>query len=230
MKNFRKKRPICISLVAMIVFVAIYVFFLKKSDNPNVISDVVITILGIIAGVAFWLEYHHNGKLNEAEFIVELNKQFVLDKNMTDVEHDLELYFALVRGEPEIGRSKEEYENEFSKKYNIKNDKRQNLVNYLVHLEGVATLISSDVIKISTINNLMAYRFFIAVNNPVVQEIEIFPYAEYYKGLFELFKNWKDYKNMSEDMPLKDTLLDKRYEDYIKKSKQIESEGKDGNR
>ena len=37
----------------------------------------------------------------------------------------------------------------------------------------------------------MAYRYFIAVNNPVVQELELIPYKDYYQGIIKVFKDWK---------------------------------------
>lgn len=57
--------------------------------------------------------------------------------------------------------------------FGIDKPDRQSLVNYLVHLEGVATLVNTGVLRLKTINDLMAYRYFIAVNNPVVQELEL---------------------------------------------------------
>ena len=67
----------------------------------------------------------------------------------------------------------------------MESKKHQDLVNYLVHLEGVAALVNNGVLRISAINDLMAYRFFIAVNNPVVQELELKPFKEYYKGIYK---------------------------------------------
>ena len=79
--------------------------------------------------------------------------------------------------------------------------KRQNLVNYLVHLEGIATLVNNGVLRLDAINDLMAYRYFIAVNNPVVQQLELDPYEEYYHGLVGINTEWS--KKMGENMPLK---------------------------
>ena len=210
--RLRRRRPLFISLVFSIILIAVYVVFLKTSDDQSNLSEVVLTILGIIAGVAFWLEYHHNNKLNEAEFIVELNKQFVADENMTRVEHDLERYFALVRNSVRNFDEEKYYLNGLKEKYDLKKEDRQHLINYLVHLEGIATLISTGVIRLKTINDLMGYRFFIAVNNPVVQQIELFPYAAYYKGIFALFDEWKNNK----DMPLneKEFRMDYKYQEY----------------
>ncbi len=69
---------------------------------------------------------------------------------------------------------------------------RQALVNYLVHLEAVAALVNNNILRLGAINDLVAYRFFIALNNPSAQEREIKPYSDYYSGCIKLYKKWKD--------------------------------------
>ena len=208
MKKYKRNNSLLISLLVTITLIAIYIVILKNSSEQNTVSESVITILGIVAGVAFWLEYHHNNKLNEAEFIVELNKQFITDENMTKVEHDLEKYYAIVKKIKCDNEESEQYLEMLRNKYEINKPERQYLVNYLVHLEGIAALINTGVIQLKSINDLMAYRFFISVNNPVVQELELYPYSNYYKGIFNLFDEWKDYYD-EKDMPLNHRKLDK---------------------
>ena len=180
--------------------------------------------LAIFTAVAFFLEYHQNNKLNEAQFVIDLNNQFLNEGKMASVEHDLEKYFnAAVRspssthsrssapsfsspsstadgkeaGKDEEGRDEEAHEKireaiakELRNKYAMESKKHQDLVNYLVHLEGVAALVNNGVLRISAINDLMAYRFFIAVNNPVVQELELKPFKDYYKDIYKLYFEW----------------------------------------
>ena len=170
--------------------------------------------LAIFTAVAFFLEYHQNNKLNEAQFVIDLNNQFLNEGKMASVEHDLEKYFNVASRSPssttsspsstddgklagkEAGKEeahetdKEAIAKELRNKYAMENKKHQHLVNYLVHLEGVAALVNNGVLRISAINDLMAYRFFIAVNNPVVQELELKPFKEYYKGIYKLYPEW----------------------------------------
>lgn len=49
--------------------------------------------LAIFTAVAFFLEYHQNNKLNEVQFVIDLNNQFLNEGKMSLVEHDLERYF-----------------------------------------------------------------------------------------------------------------------------------------
>lgn len=165
--------------------------------------------LAIFTAVAFFLEYHQNNKLNEAQFVIDLNNQFLNEGKMASVEHDLEKYFNATssispvshlsstddKGDDkgEAGKeveARKTIEEELRTKYAMENKKHQDLVNYLVHLEGVAALVNNGVLRIAAINDLMAYRFFIAVNNPVVQELELKPFKDYYKGIYKLYPAW----------------------------------------
>lgn len=57
------------------------------------LTETVATIIAIVAAVALWLEYHENKLLNEAQFIMELNEQFLSDSNLSYVEWELEKYY-----------------------------------------------------------------------------------------------------------------------------------------
>lgn len=197
----RRRMPFYISLMAMVVFIAVY-FFLRRFDASDA-AEVIVTILAIIAGVAFWLEYHKNGQINEAQFVVELNNSFITDEKMNKVEHKLEKYYYLVRkGQTDLV---EEYAKALEQVWDIRGEERQDLVNYLVHLESVATLVKDNVIRIKSINDLMGYRFFIATNNPVVQRLELAEYKEFYRGIYEVYPEWA--KTMGGDMPMSENRL-----------------------
>ena len=74
-------------------------------------------------------------------------------------------------------------------------DDCQMLIDYLVYLESMAVMVENGVIKLKDVDDLFSYRFFLAVNNPVVQEQELFPFAEFYKGTYVLSQKWiKDHR------------------------------------
>lgn len=118
--------------------------------------------------------------------MIDLNNQFLNEGKLANVEHDLEMYYNAVR----TGKNTLKIRKYLEDTYEIEKDERQNLVNYLVHLEGIATLINNGMLRLSSINDLMAYRFFIAVNNPIVQDFEICQYQEYYQRIINLNKAW----------------------------------------
>ncbi|MCL2465491.1 MAG: hypothetical protein FWF28_10550, partial [Micrococcales bacterium] len=110
--------------------------------------------------------------INEAQFILQYNQAFIQDRNMYLVEHRLEQWME----DEEDGRS--------HGGALVTESSRQNFINYLVYLEGLAPLIFSGVLRFEDIDDLMAYRFFLAVNNPELQKDQLFRYADYYRGCF----------------------------------------------
>ena len=49
----------------------------------------------------------------------------------------------------------------------------------------------------------MSYRYFIAMNNPVVQELELCQYPDFYKGCFEIYEDWvKELEDQEIEIPM----------------------------
>ena len=61
------------------------------------------------------------------------------------------------------------------------------------------------------------HRFFIAMNNPIVQKLELIPYADYYRGCFKLYKYWRKYRIVNK-LPLimDDTAIDSCFDEFDK--------------
>lgn len=68
-----------------------------KHTNPSTDTETVMVCLAIFTAVAFFLEYHQNSLLNEAQFVIDLNNQFLNEGKLANVEHDLEMYYNAVR-------------------------------------------------------------------------------------------------------------------------------------
>ena len=188
-RRFRRRGRNGVRKILYILFMAIFVcayiagqFFWEWKRLTEAVS----TIMAIIAAVAFWLEYHENQLLNEAKFITDLNEQFISNDKMSAVEWDLEKYY-IKQSKDELS---EEYCKGFEEKYALDKQERQQLVNYLVHLEGIAALVKNRVLHIDTIDDLMSFRYFIAVNNPIVQQLELLEYADFYKGCIAIYDDW----------------------------------------
>ena len=190
-------KPIALTLLGVCAVIAVYFFLQSKDIETSLIMD----CLAMLTAVAFFLEYHQNNKVNEAQFVIDLNNQFINEGNIAAVEHDLEMYFT-------HPQEQEKYESEFLKKYALEEKAHQDFVNYLVHLEGMAALVNDGILRLSAINDLMAYRYFIAVNNPVVQKFELIPYQDYYQGLIRLFPKWARKNKYS--MPMIESRLDNK--------------------
>lgn len=174
-------------IMILIIVVIVCVYLLGQFFwHWEWLTETVATIIAIITAVAFWLEYHENKLLNEAQFIMELNEQFLSDSNLSDVEWELEKYYNRYRKD----ELTEEYCDKFEEQFDLEKRQRQHLVNYLVHLEGIAALVNNGVIHLDAIDDLMSYRYFVAVNNPIVQKLELLEYPDYYKGCIGIYDAW----------------------------------------
>lgn len=209
----RKKRiaKICISIIC---FTIIALLVRKYIDNKNywIIECAVASIAAILV---YW-ELKESKKVNEAETLMEINNAFIQNERLTSVEHIFERYnyysikekeeftCANIQKAVEWKNKRVALENKMRKMFDIEKRKRQYLIDYLVYLEGVASLINTKVLRIDTISDLMAYRYFIAVNNPVVQEIELEPYKDAYRGCYEIYSKWE---SKMETIPLKENAL-----------------------
>ena len=193
-------------ILLMIILSALFVVS-RYYITDSVYIEIITTVLAIIASVAFFMELKSNERINEAQLIMELNNQFITNPQFAEVELELEKYFYEYReaGCPE----KRENGIPFNIDLNAFSEKRQAVINYLVYLEGIAALVDEGVLHLNVITDLMAYRYFIAVNNPVVQEKELLPYRDYYQGIIRIYDKWS--KALGEDkVPMKNYSLAKR--------------------
>ena len=172
--------------IFMMVLLSIVYFIGHNFFNLDWFTEFFATLSVIITAVAFWLEYHENKVLNEAQFAIDLNEQFIGNEKMSEVEWELEKFYNKYKSNSLTELDKEK----FKEKFNIEKEERQNLVNYLVHLEGIAALVKTKVLHIDVIDDLMSYRYFIAMNNPIVQELELLEYFDFYKGCFDIYDAW----------------------------------------
>lgn len=184
-----------ISLLHFIIMVGIWIciisIILICLDKTPSSSSEILSLISVSTGVsgAFLVVYQLTGsrdaaraskRIQEGDFILRYNQSFIQDDNMIRVEHLLEEYWV-------------KYEDE-ERPPLITDDNRQIFINYLVYLEGVAPLVLGDALSFDAIDDLMAYRFFLAVNDPDMQKDQLFAYPEYYRGCFKLYKEWKRYR------------------------------------
>lgn len=212
MKNRDTKFYILILCVVIVYWIVSY--RLPLDDFTKRVT----TTTTLIAAVAFWLQFKRTERLNESNFIMNLNQQFISNKDMSFVEHELEMYYnqyeAMLKNRNAIPRES------LNTIYlgisqSRASDECQKLINYLVYLEALAALVDRQVIHLDVIDDLFSYRFFLAVNNPVVQQDELFPYADYYQGIFKLSKRWTDnHIQRKIAIPMQEFSLPRMYEEW----------------
>ena len=162
----------------------IHVFGLSEGQAATIASfgQVIIDAMAAIM-IVFQLQQGRDLErsqrdIDEAQFILQYNQSFIQDPNMCYVEQSLERKMLGKTGDAPI----------------ITEENRQLFVNYLVYLESLAPLILQNVLTLEHIDDLMAYRFFLAVNDPEVQESELFAFPDYYRGCFKLYDKWKTHR------------------------------------
>ena len=170
------------------------------NEQAGIVADMINGVVAAVAAGLVVFQLHQSEKermrqndIEEASFLLQYNQAFIQDPNMSEVESLLERK-AFYNYDQEI----------------ITEENRQQFINYLVYLEGLAPLVFRDVLTIDHIDDLMSYRFFLAVNNQEVQEKELKAFAPAYRGCFKLYKKWASYrKGQGYEIICEETALDK---------------------
>lgn len=181
----------------------IALYFISLNYNEiDTISTIFVTVSTIIGGIAIFIQLKRERDLTEAQFLMDYNNAFITNDSFTQVQKLLE-----------------DYKKGLIDDVAIREFDRQAIINYLVYLEALAALINKGVLNYIIIDNLFSYRFFLALNNPVIQEIELIGDAEFYRGCYVLHKNWTKYKiKKNIEIIMENTSLEK-VEEYSKYSK-----------
>lgn len=202
---------VLMSVLTRMLLVMDHRFFSFSDEQASLVTSMIEGAVGAITAgfVLYELKINSNAEerqsdIEEAQFLLEYNQAFIQDEKMVTVEQVLEQWMEKdpsERTEPLIT-----------------DDNRQQFINYLVYLEGLAPLIFRDILKLEHIDDLMAYRFFLATNNRELQEDQLFPYADYYRGCFKLYAVWKTYRTKQDHpIPLAEYALD-LWDDFEKYS------------
>ena len=151
----------------------------------GVIDDSFVTVVTVLTAVVgafgIWLELNKEQEINQASFILEIHSNF---------------YALGGKGSMLTADFEKRLDDDFAgkKKLQLTEADSEMVVQYLVWVKTLASLINRRTIKLSAIDDLFAYKFFIAVNNPQVQAMELVPYASAYKGIYKAHKDWKKYR------------------------------------
>jgi len=186
MKLFTKKdKKLWLAFAIMLIILLTGRTLIKE----NSYIDIVNTTIALFTVFLLIIELSRDKDISEAQLIIEINNQFIDSSSLARVERKLEEYVYFYN---EYGQIKNDYWEEWEKSLTIGSEARQELVNYLVHLEGVAALVNNNVLTLPVITDLVAYRYFIAVNNPIVQKLELIPCKDYYRGCFKIYEKWEE--------------------------------------
>ncbi|WP_462173072.1 hypothetical protein [Pseudoalteromonas xiamenensis] len=156
-------------------------------------ANIVLALIQVGALILIYSQLKHQKQLSVAQFISSIMEQLASQR---DFHRKLENYLKDDSGELDIDNA--------------------DIVAFLNVFENLAALIESGVINIDDIDQPFAYRFFLTVNNRVVQDLELIRDGKYYKSIYRLHKTWRKFRK-AKDLPQigkKEDSLDYRCEDY----------------
>jgi hypothetical protein len=158
-------------------------------------------IIGALGGiVAIYFQMKREKNISEGEFIYSLYDGFSNNENIKRIYHKLE-----------------NCKNSGCKTDPFSNEDIGYIIDYLTFFETMYLLIKRKIVKIDLIDELFAYRFFIAVHNPFVQKHNLIKYNNYYKNTYRLHKLWTDYRmECGDTIPFSNFALNKKDSDYDK--------------
>lgn len=172
---------------SLALIVLAMVFFAVEGSKPQ---EIIVTLTALVGAIAIWFQMKRARDIAEGEFITTLNEGFSSNCDLKAV------YGKLIDG-ADIGKSD-----------------RTAIVEYLTFFETIYLLLERDVIDIRLIDDLFRYRFFLAVNNEQVQDLELLPDARFYRNIYTLHDMWIRYRTKLGDADDSPTALHRRNPDY----------------
>lgn len=191
MKRERKihnTRRIIIAIIAIGVVISLFMLFTALFSLTADTVAIVISAcesLGLIVSLIVAVRQLDDSKeIARADFLVELNNSFVNN------EGNLLLYTAL----------QDCYDGKCDHKGQCRHDcvidlPKVVVSNYLTFFETVYLLICNGVVTFEMIDDLFAYRFFLAVHSDFVQQEKLAAQPENFKNIFFLEHKWLTYRD-----------------------------------
>lgn len=154
------------------------------ANNPifAFISSITASISVIIGILVVYRQIEKEKKIYSNTFLISLNDYFATDENIKRCFHKL----------MKLENKKYSFK-AYEKEFKTDEDK-YDLLEYLNFMESLQYFIFERVIKISEINELFGKRFFIAINNPYIQDIKLKKYDYSWVNLYRLAKSLIDYR------------------------------------
>lgn len=192
-KQSSKRRALITILIVMVMALIVTATTLVKSllelqpDSAISLGISAVETIGLIASliIAIW-QLGESTKISRATFITDLNKAFVENKDYIELYNAFQSCFDM-----ECSKLEKKCSNryDYTATCNLDFPKGQ-VSNYLTFFETIYILHKSGVISFAIIDDLFAYRFFLAVHSKFVQQIKLKPQPQNFKNIFCLEYEW----------------------------------------
>ena len=149
-------------------------------DAIGSMATLVGTILALIAGFSAYFEFKKSTDISKADFILSLQQAYADNESYSELFNECWNYYLEEQNKADLevyleGKGKE-------------------LLNYMTFFESVYIMLERRVLDIMLLDELFGRRFFIVVNNKVVQEFDLVKNYEYYKNVYYLYYYWQRYR------------------------------------
>ncbi len=175
-------------VVSLIVTVSTFLKSLLSLSNDVALSMVISIIeeVGILVSLIVAVRQLSDSKeISRASFIIDLNKSFSDNKDNMDLYTALQDCRDLKCARANSCSDEAECNLKFPKVV---------VSNYLTFFETVYLLEKNKVIDFELLDDLFAYRFFLAVHSKFVQQEKLKPQPENFKNIFCLEYEWMLYR------------------------------------
>ncbi|MDE5416818.1 hypothetical protein L3049_02275 [Labilibaculum sp. DW002] len=169
---------------SLLIILGIFLLAILSNTEPlkNIVSPYIHTIANLTAAgglVALFFQFKRERDLNEADFILRINNDFMMNESMSRIYKLLE--------ESKVEGQKE---NPFSQ------DDIIDMANYLTYFDPFYSLIERKIVKIESIDPVLAYRFYLAVNNKYMQQMLICSKDKEiaWESIYKLYSYWGKYR------------------------------------
>lgn len=142
----------------------------------DIISTIVTSATAVISAIAVYIQMRKDTEITQAEFLLEFSKFFYTFEGAQKLEEKIDR--AIEKGQI-VKITSEDYEE---------------VNDYMIWLEGLASMVMNKTLSIKLIDNMYNYRFFSLVNNPYIQQSELLAFGSYYRNIFKLHHMWSEYR------------------------------------
>ncbi len=168
----------------VLIFLAIILLGWKFSYIlPEGYWEIVNTVATVMSVVLILIELNEAQNLSEGSFVTGLSDSFNNNESIMEIYKKLELG------------------------HKITDDDTVDIVAYLTYFETLYVLLKKGAVDISLIDDLFAYRFKLALNNPDIRRISLVRYDYAYVNIYTLEKKWCAYKKQ-------ESILEKHNPNY----------------
>ena len=180
---------VCVVLLIATAIVEIFPFFSEMAFSA--VTSIAETIALPASLILAIFQLRESKEIARSEFLVDLNKSF------TESEGNIKLYTALQNCNDGMCSDNSKPPNHIcttDEEVCLLNIDKIVISNYLTFFETIYLLLCEGVITFDMIDDLFAYRFFLAVHSKFVQQQKLETQPENFRNIYLLEREWMEYR------------------------------------